>query len=193
MQSKREMVAFVSTLLKDNLPAGYYFHCLDHTLFVYESVKEIGKKEKCTDKEIDLLCAAALWHDAGYINVYSGHEEESCRLAKIHLPGFGYSEAAIEIITGIIMATRIPQSPLNKLEEIIADADLAYLGTDAAAQQADNLYKELHHLNPSLTKDQWNEQQISFLQQHHYFTGYCREKREPGKQGYLEKLKSKSM
>jgi uncharacterized protein len=192
MQSKQEMVPFVSALLKEKLPGSYHFHCLEHTIYVYESVKEIGKKEKCTKKEIDLLCAAALWHDAGYINVYNGHEEESCRLAKIHLPGFGYSEADIEIIAGIIMATKIPQSPHNKLEKIIADADLAYLGTDDAARQAYNLYKELHQLNPSLTKEQWNEMQISFLQQHRYFTGYCRTQKEPVKQLYLEKLKSKS-
>jgi predicted metal-dependent HD superfamily phosphohydrolase len=192
MQSKQEMLAFVSTMLKDKLPAVYFFHSLDHTLYVYENVKKIGKKEKCTDKEIDLLCAAALWHDAGYINVYYGHEEESCRLAKIHLSEFGYSEADIQIITGIIMATKIPQSPHNKLEKIIADADLAYLGTADAAHQADNLYKELHHLNPSLTKEQWNEMQVLFLQQHSYFTGYCRTIKEPVKQLYLEKLKSKS-
>lgn len=193
MQSKQEMVPFVSALLKENLPGTYYFHCQEHTLYVYENVKEIGKKEQCSEKEIDLLCAAALWHDAGYINVYAGHEEESCRLAKIHLPGFGYAADEIAIITRIIMATKIPQSPRSKLQKIIADADLAYLGTDEAANQAENLFKELHHLNPSLTKEQWNEKQISFLQQHRYFTGYCREKKEPVKQLYLEKLITKSI
>ena len=34
----------------------------------------------------------------------------------------------IEIICGIIMATKIPQRPKNYLEEIICDADLNYLG-----------------------------------------------------------------
>jgi hypothetical protein len=29
----------------------------------------------------------------------------------------------------MIMATKIPQTPQNKLEEIIADADLEYLGS----------------------------------------------------------------
>lgn len=55
----------------------------------------------------------------------------------------------------MIMATKIPQSPKNKLEEIIADADLEYLGTDEAAKKADDFFKELHHLHPSLTKEEW--------------------------------------
>ena len=86
------------------------------------------------------------------------------------------------------MATKIPQSPQNKLEEIIADADLEYLGTDNAESQAASLYRETRSLHPGLTEEAWNEIQISFLQKHHYFTSYCKAFTEPGRSAYLAKL-----
>ena len=191
MQSKADMQAFVVDLLKEKLPAFYYYHNHEHTLYVLQSALEIGRGEACTEDEMDLLAAAALWHDTGHIIRYAHHEEESCKLARQFLPGYGFTNDAIDRICGMIMATQLPQSPQNKLEAIIADADLAYLGTALAATEAGNLYRELLHRHPSLTETKWNKTQLSFLQMHHYFTQFCKENREPAKQQYLQQLRSK--
>jgi uncharacterized protein len=188
MQSSQHMQSFVTRLLKQKLPAFYYYHNYAHTLYVTEKAIEIGKHEKCTAKEKDLLTAAALWHDTGFISTYAKHEEESCKLARQYLPGYGYSAEDINAVCGMIMATRLPQSPKNKLETIVADADLEYLGTSKAHETADKLFKEMQHLNPSLTKAQWNKTQVAFLQAHRYFTAFCKENREPQKQAYLQSL-----
>ena len=188
MPNKLHMKNFVVELLKDNLPVCYYYHNHEHTLYVQEKAIQIGRHESCTEKEIDLLSAAALWHDTGYINTYNGHEEASCVLAKKYLPGYGFSENDIRKICGMIMATRVPQMPKNKLEEIIADADLEYLGTISATEKAGLLFKELQSLTPSLTDAAWNKMQAAFLQTHHYFTRYCKENREPVKQAYFKEL-----
>lgn len=188
MHINKQMKDFVINLLKTKIPATYYYHNCDHSLYVIQKAAEIGKHENCSVKELELLTAAALWHDAGYINTYQGHEEAGCVLAREYLPGYGFSVEEINNICGMIMATKIPQSPTNKLEEIIADADLEYLGTKDAGTKADLFFKELHHLNPSLTKSDWDKTQVSFLQNHHYFTRYCKENKEPGKQNYLNEL-----
>ena len=129
-----------------------------------------------------------MWHDVGYINIYTGHEEESCRLARQYLPQYGYMDDEIEKICGMIMATKIPQLPKTKLEEIIADADMEYLGTGNAARWANDLFKELTTLNPDLTKEKWNIVEIEFLKSHHFFTPFCKENRQPAKMAYLNKL-----
>jgi uncharacterized protein len=188
MQSKLHMKEFVIDLLKDNLPVCYYYHNHEHTLYVQEKAIQIGRHQSCTEKEMELLSAAALWHDTGYINSYTGHEEASCKLAAKYLPEYGFSENDIKKICGMIMATKVPQLPKNKLEEIIADADLEYLGTICVTEKADSLFKELQSLTPSLTKAAWDKMQIAFLQTHHYFTAYCKEKKEPVKQAYLKEL-----
>jgi uncharacterized protein len=190
MQSKEPMKGFVVDLLKIKLSPFYYYHNHEHTLYVMDRAIEIGQHENCTEKEIDLLTTAALWHDTGFINTYTRHEEESCILARQYLPAFGYSPADINSICGMIMATRLPQSPQNKLETIVADADLEYLGTPLAGMGAERLFKELHSLNPSLTKEQWHTTQVSFLQAHHYFTQFCKENREPVKLAYLHRLEN---
>jgi predicted metal-dependent HD superfamily phosphohydrolase len=182
------MEDFVVDLLKNNLSQYYFYHNYKHTLYVRETAIEIGKFENCTEKELDLLNTAALWHDTGYTKTYVNHEEESCKLARQYLPGYGYSAADIETIIGIIMATKIPQLPKNKLEEILADADLEYLGTNTFKIKADDLFREIQHIKPSLTQADWDRSQISFIQKHHYFTRFCKERREPVKQVYLNEL-----
>lgn len=188
MQSKLLMKEFVTDMLKHKVPANYYYHNYEHTLYVQEQAMEIGKHEKCTEKELELLSAAALWHDTGYINTYAGHEEASCLLAKKYLPNYGYSEKDIDKIVGMIMATKILQTPTNKLEEILADADLEYLGTTDVARKAHLLFKELQSLSPSLNIGAWDRMQITFLETHHYFTKYCKATKDPLRYAYHKKL-----
>jgi len=182
------MKAFVENLLREKLSPLYYYHNVAHTLYVMDKAAEIGRHEHCSEKEIELMIAAALWHDSGYINTNTSHEKESCVLARQYLPAYGFSAAETDAICGMIMATRMPQSPKNKLEEIIADADLEYLGTAAAAEKANDLFRELKELNPAFTNEQWQKTQLNFLSAHQYFTRYCKENKEPLKQAYLQRL-----
>lgn len=175
-------------LLKNKLPSWYYYHNAEHTLYVMEKSVEIAKQENCTEEEIALVRMGALWHDTGCIIKYEGHEEESCLLAQQHMPEYGYSADVIDKICGMIRATKVPQSPHTKLEEIVADADLEYLGTTNAETRANDLFRESRHRNPLLTKQEWNDVQISFLKKHHYFTRYCIENREPVKSAWLKRL-----
>ncbi len=187
MQSK-EMKEFVINLLQQNLPPTYFYHNYQHTLYVLANAETIGRSEAITEHEMHLLKAAALWHDTGYIHVYTGHEFESCLLAKKHLPDFGFNENEIRQICGMIMATMVPQDPHNKLEEILADADLEYLGTSKAPALANQLFLELQAINPKLTEAEWTETQVSFLKTHRFFTAYCKKKCGPQKEAYAAQL-----
>ena len=188
MHTNKQLNDFVINLLKTKIPSNYFYHNYEHTLYVIDKVIEIGEQENCSAKELELLSIAALWHDTGYINTYKGHEEESCTLARQYLPGYEYTTDDINTICDLIMATKIPQSSQNKLEEIIADADLEYLSTNNAVVLAHNLFKELNALDPLLTEQDWNKTEINFLTAHRYFTGYCKANKEHIKQAYLKSL-----
>lgn len=121
---------FILSKLQTELPAHLSYHGIDHTLDVYEAVERITKTEGISTYETKLLLTAALFHDSGFVKIRNGHEEESCRIARQHLPDFNYQPTEIELVCGMIMATRIPQSPKTVLEEILCDADLDYLGRD---------------------------------------------------------------
>ena len=191
MEIDVHMKDFFLDLLDKELADHYFFHNRHHTLYVLEKAIEIADHENCSDDEKRLLSAAALCHDTGYIKGKVNHEEESCKLARRFLPDFGFSNPEIEKICIIIMATKIPQMPQDKLGEILADADLEYLGTDLASSEADKLFQEIYAGNPSLSSSAWDAMQVEFISHHQYFTSFCKAHREPRKQSYLAEIQAR--
>lgn len=168
--------------LKSRLSPFLIYHHWKHIQHVVKIAEYIAQQEHINENEILLVKTAALFHDAGFINTGTeGHEEESIRLAEKKLPECGYTKKEIEIISGMIRATIIPQKPKTKLECILADADLEYLGTDNFEHIGNKLFLELKHYNPNLSLEEWIEIQINFLQSHFYHTTYCIQNRTEGK------------
>lgn len=179
---------FILGRLKNELSSTLTYHGYHHTIDVMNAAMQIAEKQKTSREDISLLRVAVAFHDAGFIYVYKDHEEKGCDMAREILPLHGFSENHIETICGMIMATKIPQQPKNKLEEIIADADLDYLGRDDVYPIAQTLFEELK-IHANLTDEKkWNDIQIGFLKNHHYHTSYAIEFRGPGKTKYLEDL-----
>lgn len=156
--------------LKNELPTNLYYHSIDHTLDVYQCAESIGKKEGISDSDLTLLLVAAIYHDAGYLQQYHNHEEISCEIARKYLPQFKYTQKDIDIICGIIIATKVPQRPKTHLEEVICDADLNYLGRTDFFSIGDSLYRELLAMGYINNKAEWNRVQLDFMKHHHFFT-----------------------
>lgn len=179
----------VISCLKEKLSPILKYHHWKHTVYVIQMAEFIGRKEQCNENEILLIKTAALFHDLGFINpIVDSHEEESIRLSQQMLPKFEYTDSEINQIIGMINATKIPQQPTNKLEAILADADLEYLGTDDFIFIGNKLFQELKHENPALSIDDWNQIQIKFLQKHRYHTNYCIKHRAAKKEQNLQQL-----
>lgn len=172
----------VVSMLSKGLSPKLIYHNVDHTLDVTKQCIRIAKSEGITDKEVlQELEIAALYHDTGFLFVYINHEEKSCELAKEQLPHFGVNKKSIENICSIIMATKIPQSPKNYLQQIICDADLDYLGRNDFLSIGEKLRKELMEYKLVSSREEWEDKQITFLQSHHYFTKTSLKNREPVK------------
>jgi uncharacterized protein len=174
-----------------NLPPHLSYHSVAHVHDVYAAAEQLGKQENISDYEMKLLLTAAWFHDSGFLKGAKDHEEESCRIARENLPDYNYKEDEIERICGMIMATRIPQSPKNHLEEILADADLDYLGRDDFFTIGDKLFAELSIFGFLNTEDEWNRLQVRFLENHHYFTKTAIQQKQALKEAHLALVKSK--
>ena len=172
------------------LSPQFTYHCLEHTLDVLAQSQRIAKEENIKDDEsLFLLQLASLYHDTGFLFVYSGHEVKSCELARNDLADFGVTDEEIEKVCGMIMATRIPQSPKTRLEEIICDADLDYLGRDDFEVISNNLYKEFLEFRFVKDYDDWMQKQIGFFGVHQYFTKSSQKLRHPAKMKRFVQLK----
>lgn len=174
--------------LADNLT----YHNLNHTLDVLEQARIIARYENVSSAEdLMLLQVSALYHDIGFLEVYTGHEEKSCLIAASDLAGFGFDPNQVNKVMGLIRATKVPQNPANFLEEIICDADLDYLGRPDFFDIAAGLYREF--LDQGIVKDEqeWNLLQIRFLESHHYFTKSSLQRRQAKKMEHLQAIKAR--
>ena len=180
--------AFILDLLRRELPANCYYHSFEHTLDMHDAAERIAVYERLQDTDKEIVLIAALFHDAGFIVQADHHEDHSCTIARQALSQFGFSELEVESVCHLIMATQMPVNPKNKLEEIICDADLDYLGRDDFKSIGDLLYRELMERGSIKGEEEWNQLQIRFLTNHCYFTQYSLLHREAGKQENLKKL-----
>lgn len=175
--------------LEAELSSHLYYHNVKHTIDVVIHIEIIALEEKVCDEDMLLLKTAALFHDSGFMIGYQDHEMLSIKLANEILPKYGYSHEQVKKVSDLIYATRMPQNPKNKLEEIMCDADLDYLGRPDYLPVSRNLYKEL--LEMKLIKNseyEWNKVQLKFLQNHKFFTESAKKRRNQNKNKQLEKI-----
>lgn len=180
---------FILNKVKTDLPEFLKYHSYHHVMDVLDAAVTLADLEGLSEYDTLLLKTAVLYHDSGFTRQSNEHEKIGCDIAKESLPNFGYSEKEIEQICGMIMATKIPQSPNNLLEQIICDADLDYLGRDDFWKIGSNLYNELVIYGVLNNERDWNRLQLKFLTSHHYFTQSAIRLRQGKKNDHVEKIK----
>lgn len=185
-----DLEEFMLDKLERELPKYLFYHNLKHTIDVCIQVEIIGRGENITDEELLLLKTAALFHDAGHIIQSKNHEFYSTEIAKEILPGYGYDDTQLEVISSIIMATQLPPNPKTLLQQIICDADLDYLGRSDFVPVSDTLFKELKEQKIICELNDWNKLQVKFLTAHHFFTNTANRLREVNKQKQIERIKN---
>src|SRR5690554_2123274 len=188
----RNAEKYIVRRLSRDLPKGLHYHGIHHTMDVCEAVERIALWEGLKGEELYLLKTAALFHDAGFIHSYESNEPIGAEMAKEMLPNFGYTKDQIEQVIELIEATKIPHSPKNKLEEIMCDADLDYLGRQDFYPIAETLRKELIEFGKIPDDDLfWYEMNVKFLSAHSYFTDSAKARRAPEKLKRIEEFKAK--
>lgn len=177
--------------LQNDLANHLAYHSAQHTTNVLEAATHLIIAENVSEKERWLLLTAALFHDTGFLRSYKNHEEHSCEIAKEILPGFGYSPGAVNTICQLVMATKLPQSPANHLQQIICDADLYYLGSPNFFRDSENLYKELKAEEIVLNREEWSLKEFTFLKAHRYFTATAIAEKDARKKQYLKQIRNR--
>lgn len=181
---------YICRRMQQELPDYLSYHSLAHTRDVYQAADHLARTEGLSEEAQKLVLTAALYHDCGFMVAAKSHEMIGCEIARQSLPQFGYSASQIDQICNLILATRIPQSPQNLMEEILADADLDYLGREDFWAISDLLFQELKLNNAALASKEWNRLQVKFFEEHHYFTQTAIEMRQAQKNWHLTQLKA---
>ena len=175
--------------LENNLSDKLTYHGVHHTLDVLRVTNNYLRREKITGRDARLLRIGALFHDFGFTQTYTDHEAKGCELAEELMPEYGFTKADIKVVKGLIMATKVPQTPKTKLEKIICDADLDYLGRKDFDPISSSLFQELKNFNILSDSNEWNKLQVSFLEGHKYHTEFAKKNRQPIKELRIEAIK----
>ncbi len=162
---------YALSLLENSLGPGMLYHSLPHTRDeVVPAAELLAEMEGVNGEDLLLLLTAGYFHDVGFIQQRAGHEDVGARIVAQVLPGFGYSVEQIAVIQAIIMATKLPQSPQNLVEEIMADADLDVLGRDDFYPRSLELRLELQSAGIIFSIPEWYRSQLKFLNDHKFWT-----------------------
>jgi HD superfamily phosphodiesterase len=172
--------------LKNSLPTNLTYHDVDHVLDVLEVCNQYIKRNKIKGSDAYLLRIGALVHDLGFTISTQNHEEVGAEMAQEIMEKLNMDPNDIEIVKGLVMATKIPQSPKTELQKIICDSDLDYLGRNNYVEISDKLYQELKSTDVLKNREEWVELQIKFLKSHSFHTEFAKKNREPKKQYWLQ-------
>jgi hypothetical protein len=135
---------------------------------------------------------AAAWHDLGLLETRRGHEEVGIRMVRAHLPRYGFSDADIDAVAGMIRATRLPQRPTTPAERVLADADLSVLASSDFLERNEDLRIETSLLDGYRSRVAWWTAQRRFLLEHVDHTDAARERYAAGRLRNAEALRARA-
>lgn len=176
-------IAYALERLERELSPNLVYHSIVHTRDdVVPAAERLAAAERIDGEALLLLRTAAHFHDIGFVERREDHEVRGARIASEILPRFGYNSAQIISVVGMIMATRLPQSPQTLPQQILADADLDILGRKNFFEYNGLLRRELALADMPASDEDWYRVQLHFLRGHRYWTNAARALRDAQKQ-----------
>ena len=169
------------------------FHNLQHTKNVVERTKEIAAHYSLSERDMLVVYVASWFHDTGHLYTagLKNHEEKSVDVMKKFMNDYNTDEALTNEIGACIMATKMPRNPGNLIQEILCDEDTYHFGTKEFKDTNKRMREEYSLREQKTDKQEWDENTLEMMNNHQYYTSYCRELLEEKKKENMKKLKKK--
>jgi predicted metal-dependent HD superfamily phosphohydrolase len=180
---------FVLDYLNANLSTTFIYHNYQHTHYVVSKIEEIIATEALTDEEKEIVLLAGWFHDIGYAIDKAKHEDHSMTIAKKYLDENNYDASKTAKVLDCINATKLHETPKNKLEAIVHDADFAHLADVNYQAISENLRLEFANTNcGTYSNEAWLQENIKIFKQNKYYTEYANLNWNPIKNENLKAL-----
>jgi predicted metal-dependent HD superfamily phosphohydrolase len=173
---------------QDNL----VFHNIEHTRSVVQRVQEIASHYDLNEREMQELLVAAWFHDTGHLLTEpANHEEKSIEIMKAFITPKVDDEEFVQKVARLIKMTKLPPSPQTLQDKIICDADTYHFGVDDFKKTNKAMKKELTLRKMNTLVMDWEKNTLELLQRHQFFTTYCQELLQAGKEKNIQKFRKK--
>jgi HD superfamily phosphodiesterase len=186
----KKVEAYVTELFERTPHAKLAYHDLLHTTKVVNRTREIASHYSLIDTDLLVLHVASWFHDTGYLfNEVALHEEKSVQLMRDFMKDLLADSDILNTIEECILATKPGNKPANLLQQILVDADTYHFGTKEIEITNKQVYDEYMMRGGYISKREWDRQTIKMLENHHYYTSYCKELLTERKKKNIKKLK----
>jgi class 3 adenylate cyclase len=175
------------TILSE-LPPTLYFHKLEYAQRVFSQAFLLCRAEEIEQEERLLVRTAALLLFTGLTQSFNNYENRSSVIAREILPEFEYSESQIDQICNLILSTKQPFNPTNRLEKILIDAKMEFIGRPDYSTQIKLLYQELKEAGSKINGQQFKKQQLELLYNFNFYTMAAQRLREVSGADQMETL-----
>jgi len=180
----KDAQAHITELFAKELPAKLTYHTIRHTEAVVKECRALAPAAGLSPDDAEALLLAAWFHDAGYLDVYDGHEYRSMERAAAWLGERGVAPGRVQLIQEAIKATHRGVVPETELQTLLVDADMSNLARDDFRSSAELLRTEWELvLGKSYSNLEWAELQLNFMLAHKY-------RSEAGKERYKKPFKA---
>jgi len=160
------------------LPESLHFHRPEYARRVYNQSFLLCRSEEIEQEGRLLARTSALMLFTGLSQNYHNFENRSAVICREILPDYSYSENQIDQICNLILATKKPFIPKNRLEKILIDARMEYIGRPDYTNQAKLLFKELIEAGSKINGQQFKKQQQELLFDFDFYTTAAQRLRE---------------
>lgn len=169
---------YVRRIFEEKIPSDIYtYHNWVHTCQVRDEAILLARQAGLKAEELEMLNLAAIFHDAGFSETYTGHEDAGVKIAHQFLTSVSYPGDKIRIIENLIQATKVDVKPRTLLESLLKDADTSSIGRSHFQIYTNSLRKELNAVqNALLSKRDWAMANLQFLDEHEYYSDVARER-----------------
>jgi predicted metal-dependent HD superfamily phosphohydrolase len=189
---EKDVEEFVRNTFTGSSDKPFPYHNLDHTVEVVKHATEIGAYYLLSAPEQFIVNVAAWFHDIGHLTGdVEGHEERGIAIMRVCLSPLLVSDTLISTMADCISATKYPSYPHTLYEGILCDADTFHFGTPKF-RITDGLVRQEMELRMGKVFPDWHAKSIALLEGHRFFTKYCQQLLNEGKQENIRWLKALS-
>jgi len=153
-----------------NLPESLHFHTVDYARKVYNQSFLLCRAEEIEQSDRLLVRTAALMLFTGLTQSYNNFENRTSVLSREILPDFQYSDTQIDQICNLVLSTKLPFNPGNRLEKILIDTKMDYIGGPDYTANIKRLFLELKETGSKINGQQFKKHQLELLYGFEFYT-----------------------
>lgn len=159
-------------ILGRDLPETLRYHSARHTHEVLHDALVFGLEDGLSNKELELLSIAALYHDLGFVSQQRNNESIAAGMAREIMHKCDYREEDIVAVETMILDTQLlpadggkglTQIPRSMLSNYLCDADLGNFGTEFFLVKSVLMYSEVTNQDFSHITQLTSERGLNYL------------------------------